>query len=229
MTVRSPLLLSLCMALHVGMALPVEDLVSPEQAVRDRAAMEIRETYRMIPESRWAWVAQEVKPGMTEEEIRSVFLSRGVEYVPEVGVGTGSMQVDAARLDDEWVFRGIYKNDTKALLSGEVVRVVRTGIVDPPKDFSGVWTLYFINGQKSSIANYRDGHFFGEVIFFHPDGQRAHIQRFDADGLTGESIGYHPSGQVRYVGHHRAGKQIGTWMWYNTDGSVERSENFSGS
>lgn len=226
---RSPILLSLIMALRVGVASPVEGLASPEQAVRDRAAAEIRETYRVIAESRWELVAKEVKPGMTKEEIRTVFLSRGVNSWPEAGVGTGSMHVAAVRLDDEWVFRGIYKNDTKALLSGEVARVVRTIIVDPPKDYTGVWTLYFTNGQKSSVANYRDGHFFGEVVFFHSDGQQAGIQRYDADGLTGDSIGYYPSGQVRYVGHHRAGKQVGTWTWYKEDGSVERSEEFSGS
>jgi hypothetical protein len=229
MTMRSPILLSLFMALRLGVAAPVEDLASPEQAVRDRAAAEIRETYREIPANRWAWIAEEVKPGMTKEQIRALFLSHGVEYVPQVGVGAGGLHVDAVRLDDAWVFRGSFQNEAEALLSGEVTRSLKTLIVDPPKDYSGVWTLYFTNGQRSSVANYRDGHFFGEVIFFHPDGQRAHIQRFDADGLTGDSIGYYPSGQIRYVGHHRAGKQVGTWMWYKTDGSLERSEEFSGS
>lgn len=52
-----------------AMAPPIEDLASSDQAVRDRAAAELRVTFKSVPESEWTPIITKIVKGQSEDEI----------------------------------------------------------------------------------------------------------------------------------------------------------------
>jgi antitoxin component YwqK of YwqJK toxin-antitoxin module len=45
--------------------------------------------------------------------------------------------------------------------------------------------------------------------------------------IVGKDTGYYASGRIKYRGQHKDGKQVGTWTWYNEDGSVQSKKDYS--
>lgn len=93
-----------------------------------------------------------------------------------------------------------------------------------PADFTGVWTTYFVNGQRSHEIHCRNGKYFGTFTSFYPSGPKSVVQHSGADGAEGEEIGYFPSGAVMYRGQYSKGAQVGVWVWYDEDGSVRSTQ-----
>ena len=66
----------------------------------------------------------------------------------------------------------------------------------------GLWIAYYEDGTKWSESYYingiRDGH----------------------------SLSFFPNGQVRYIGEYRNDEKVGTWKFYNEDGSLATEETF---
>lgn len=48
--------------------------------------------------------------------------------------------------------------------------------VAPPADFTGVWTTYFANGQRSHEIHYSNGRYSGIFTAFHSNGSKAYVQ-----------------------------------------------------
>jgi antitoxin component YwqK of YwqJK toxin-antitoxin module len=96
--------------------------------------------------------------------------------------------------------------------------------VEPPPNFTGLWTTYRVNGQKSDELHYKDGKRDGEITSFYDDGSRAVLTRFVAGIQEGEEIGYFHSGKVSYRGIYKTNAMVGTWTWYNEDGSVQSTQ-----
>jgi antitoxin component YwqK of YwqJK toxin-antitoxin module len=92
--------------------------------------------------------------------------------------------------------------------------------VAPAASFSGVWTVYFVNGQRSHEIHYADGKYFGEFTAFRSDGSKLFVQHYGPSGIDGEDTGYFPSGRIMYRAYYKKGTAIGTWTHYNEDGSV---------
>jgi antitoxin component YwqK of YwqJK toxin-antitoxin module len=67
--------------------------------------------------------------------------------------------------------------------------------VEPPQHFTGVWTTYFPNGQKSHKIHYRDGRYFGEFTAYYPNGQRAYVQHYDEHGASVAYTGWYDDGK----------------------------------
>ena len=98
--------------------------------------------------------------------------------------------------------------------------------VEPPEGFSGTWTTYFINGQRSHEIHYAGGRYSGVFTAFRSDGSKACVQHYGPNGAEGEDTGYFPSGRIAYRGFHKDGKQVGTWTHYNEDGSVQSTKEY---
>ncbi|HKS56057.1 MAG TPA: hypothetical protein VJS12_12250 [Steroidobacteraceae bacterium] len=141
----------------------------------------------------------------------------------EGSMGGGGSHTELYRLDDSWLLRCDYGRSNE-LFRSELMRTVRQVWVAPAADFTGTWTTYFVNGQRSHEIHYRNGQYFGIYTMFHANGFKAVVQHHGTQGVEGEEFGYFPSGAVAYRGQYDKGAQVGTWVWYNEDGSVQSTQ-----
>ena len=217
----NPLSLSLAfgiMFFSMATASPIDDLASSQQLVRDKAAAVLRATFTGTPEAKWTPTVEKIKKGQTKKEILE--LLRPFSVTEEEGMGSGQSHSQSYRLDKEWVLMCWFQNEGDVLINRELVSSLKHVWISPPKNFTGTWVVYFVNGQKSHQINYRDGQYWGEFIAYRSDGSRAYVQHYAADGADGEDTGYYPSGKISYRAYYKAGKPVGTWSWYDEAGKV---------
>ena len=53
------------------------------------------------------------------------------------------------------------------------------------------------------------------------------MQHYEHHIAEGADTGYFASGHTNYHGLYKGGKQVGVWTWYNEDGSVKSTQDFS--
>jgi MORN repeat variant len=222
--VRLALLILGCLLAARVSAAPLDDLRSPSQQVRDAAAALLRTSFVPPPRSRWDTVVAAINPGDSSDTILQMLQPYGVSR--EMGTSSGHSFAESYRLDDLWVLRCSFRRleSGDALLGHELIEHMRHVWIEPPAGFTGAWTTYFVNGQRSHEIHYRNGQSFGTVTSFYSNGSKAVVQHHGAEGADGEDIGYFPSGAIAYRGQYRKGMQVGTWVWYNEDGSVRSTQ-----
>ena len=72
----------------------------------------------------------------------------------------------------------------------------------------------------------KNGEYDGLFTSYAPDGSKSVEQRYGPNGIDGEESGWYPSGKLEYHGVHRNGQEIGTWTWYNEDGSIKSTKEY---
>jgi len=205
-------------------ATPLEDLKSHTQEIRDAAAKTLRSSYTPTGRTNWDTVLVKLKKGDTKKTLFDLFPPFGPEQ--ESFLDDSTSTTATYRLDDRWILITQWKkvdlrDPTKdKLLAFQSVEQLRQIWVTPPRNYSGIWVTYFINGQTASVINYKDGKYFGENTTYRSDGSKASVQRYEANGDS-EEIGYYPSGKMAYKGSYVKGMRSGTWITYNEDGSVK--------
>ena len=137
---------------------PIDDFASPDQGIRDKAAAELRITFKDTPEIKWNLTVDKIKKGQPKKEILD-FL-RSFDVKGEGGAGSGQSHFQSYRLDDEWILICRFQNDGDVLIDRKLERSLRHVWIAPAKDFSGLWVTYFVNGHKSHPINFRDGQFY---------------------------------------------------------------------
>ncbi|MEN8137227.1 MAG: hypothetical protein ABFR62_02235 [Bacteroidota bacterium] len=80
--------------------------------------------------------------------------------------------------------------------------VAKGGLLDEKGKRQGVWTEFFMSGEKKSEGKFVDGKKDGIWKFFFEDGE------------------------VEQLGSYKSGKAIGEWTWYYDDGNILRLEGF---
>ena len=143
-----------------------------------------------------------------------------------MGVGSGQTSTESYRLDDAWVLSCSFvrRDGGEFVLSAELGEQLWHIWVPPPAKFTGVWTVYFVNGKRSHEIHYADGRYFGEFTAFRSDGSKLYVQHYDSTGCNGEDTGYFPSGRIMYRAFYKNGSPVGTWTHYNEDGSVRSTQ-----
>jgi hypothetical protein len=196
------------------------DLASSSQAIRDTAAKAMRASYRPSSRTNWDSLVASIRVGDIRKEIDKRL--RLLKITPG-GVDMGpSAHAEGYRLDDRWVLICEY-DPFGNLLERKLDEDTRRVWVEPPPKFSGIWTTYYVNGQKRDAIDYKDGKYNGEFTSFRADGSKSVVQHYGPDGVEGEDTGYFPSGRVSYRGVYKAGRQVGTWTWFNEDGTARNS------
>ena len=200
-----------------AMASPIDDLASPDQMVRDKAAAEQRATFQRIPESKWTPTIEKLKKGQSKKEVLDQLLQFTV--IGKGGAGDESY-ANIFRLDDEWVLICRFKNNSDLLIDTKLDPSLKRIDVSPPRDYTGKWVIYYINGNKSHEINFKDGRYFGEFIAYDLHGSKCFVQHYTESGLDGDYTVYYPSGKVTTRGQYKEGKQVGTWTSYDEAGKV---------
>jgi hypothetical protein len=198
-------------------ATPSEDLSSPEQSVRDKAAEVLRVSFQKIPESKWIPLLNKLEKGLTNKEVRAILLPYNV--IEGGGAGGGGAYSNSFRLDNEWSISCSFTQKDYILFTRELIHSLNRVDVPKPKDFTGRWVTYFPNGNISCDANYKNGKVTG-TDWYDSDGSKSMEEHNHENGVDCEQIGYHPSGKVRYRLHLRDGKQIGILTFYDEAGKV---------
>lgn len=207
-------------------ATPVSDLGSPSQEKRDAAANILRATYTPPSRTNWDSLVNGFRVGTPKtnvlEHLRSLKLRSGG------GVGSGNAETVTYPLDDLWLLECSFTNTASGsgLARVGLVERLRNIWVDPPTNFTGVWTTYYANGQRSHEIHYKDGSQDGSCVLFRSDGSKAVVSTLVNGVAEGEETGFYPSGRLNHRGSYKAGSQVGTWIWYKEDGSVESKKDF---
>lgn len=225
MTTRLPILfLFFCWSTSL-IGSPADELGSSSQEVRNAAAKILRSSYTAPSRTNWEAIVNSITNGMTKTNLLELLSPYHV--TPIWGMGSGGSHSQSYRLDDAWMLVCWFRNQGDILFERTLSPSLRNVWVAPPTNFTGIWITYFVNGQKSHEIHYDAGKYHGEFTSFSPDGSKSVVQHHDHHVVVGEDTGYYPSGRIKYRGLHEAGKQVGTWIWYNEDGSVQSTKDYS--
>lgn len=196
----------------------VKQLESPAQADRDVAAKRLREVFEPSPRKTWEPLLATLKPGLTKKELLDKLKPEQRES--QGGIGTGGSHMEEYRLDTTWHLRCWFLNEGNVLREATLEPRVQHVWVAPAGDFTGEWTVYFVNGQPSHVIEYYLGKYQGKFTANRPDGSKSVVQHYGPEGADGEDTGYHASGKVSYRAFYSKGKPVGVWTWYNEQGEV---------
>ena len=208
-------------------ASPLDDLSSPSQETRDAAAKTLRETYQPPPATNWNSLLKALELGTKRSVIEAQL--RSSNLVVGGGVGIGKIVYG---LDDRWALECSFTNNAAGVSNSALAHValkeqLRHVWVEPSTNFTGVWRTYWVNGQPSHEFHYQNGHREGIMTTFYPDGSKVGSVLLHNGVPEGEETTYYPSGKIFYKGTYRAGAQVGTWVWYNEDGSVQSKRDYT--
>ena len=202
------------------LASPKSDLYSTNQETRAAAAKILRETYVPPPRTNWDSLVASLKVGASKSNILA--LLKPVVVRPEGGGGSGTFEAQQFRLDDWWMLECHFDH---GFLGCKLFAQALDVWIEPPPNFTGLWTTYWINGQKSYEIRYKDGKRDGEMrSFYFDDGSKAVVTHFSKGLQEGDETGYFHSGKVNYRGVYKTNEMIGTWTWFNEDGTVQSTQ-----
>lgn len=232
----STLLLPLTiLASSFAMASPIEDLTSPNQAVRDKAAAELRITFKSTPKSKWTPLIAKIANFQSEDEVTETLRTMNATLEATSGYGEGVVSANASghpyriketgyRLDGSWILRCRFVNDK--LAEHKLVLAPKAVALDPPKDFTGRWVTYRIDGQKCTEEDYIRGRRHGDRIVYYYDGSKLE-EHYQDDMPDGEELYYYPSGKIAQKSRHKMGEAVGTWTWYDETGKITSTKEHS--
>jgi antitoxin component YwqK of YwqJK toxin-antitoxin module len=201
--------------------LPIADLSSPSQEVRDAAAKVLREKAKPTQKIKWFLFTSRLKKDETGTKLFDLFKSYNVKPEPEVLLGGLGVYAEF-RLDYYWLLGCSFddRNQTNSILvSWKLIPRWSAVEVKPSTNFSGVWTTYFANGQKFSERNYTNGLLSGEFKSYSSDGSKSSIFYYDRGRPNGLWTHYYPSGQIKFQQQFSNAVQVGDIVRYYENGS----------
>jgi hypothetical protein len=138
-------------------ASPRTDLESPSQQTRDAAAAKQRKLFKPTPRSKLQHLVKQIKkPGMTKA--KTLALLRPYRPTSEGAGAGGGGETILYRIDDSWLLEcGFSDRGDGKVLDARLIENVRNVFVEPAKDFTGVWTTYYADGQPSFEITYTAG------------------------------------------------------------------------
>ena len=112
-----------------------------------------------------------------------------------------------------------YRNTDKVIAPPELLKDALQVHVAPPKDFTGTWTTWQVNGQKGYEFQYKGGHYDGVVTSFHDNGRKHTEQHYANQSAHGPGAGWNPDGTLCYTIQYKDGKQDGRWTHWHANGN----------
>ncbi|MCX5660828.1 MAG: hypothetical protein NTW19_14065 [Planctomycetota bacterium] len=208
----------------------IADLRRPEEAVRARAAGAIRQILVADPaaapndhgKAHWEAQAARVEIGMTHKQVQEIL----PPWLGGGGIGSGQSSTEWYSVDDYWRVMLVYHNTKGLMQKPEIQPMVVDHWSAPPANFTGTWTAWYVNGQKSHEIEYRNGKYNGTFTTFHPNGKKCVEQHYVNHTAEGTDTGWYPDGRKMYEGTYRHGKQVGTWTHWHEDGQVKLVQKF---
>lgn len=109
------------------------------------------------------------------------------------------------------------------------VNVVPTKQQEMETDARGITTQYYPNSKiiKAQGRLDEEGKRHGIWYGYDKNGFKASQSDYNHGLKNGVHIVYRPNGQIFYTGEYRNDKEIGIWNYYNEDGTLNQSKDFS--
>jgi len=94
------------------------------------------------------------------------------------------------------------------------------GLIWPPKDYTGPWQVWDVNGYKWREANFKDGVLHGKHIMWYADGQKWLEENWKDGEQHGKQFKWWAGGQKDWERNYKDGKKHGMCTWYNQKGGI---------
>lgn len=217
----------------------VERLSDPSQSKRIAAATALRELLARRKDARpndhgeayWRARVSKIKIGDRRKVVYRLLppdppLEPGQEHAGSV-LGSGRSHTEMYRLDDYWEISISYHNPDVVALPPTLHSRPRQIWVKPPKQFTGEWNSWFVNGRKATCNHYVKGKYHGVLTWYRGDGRMIFEQQYKEGVITGNETGWHANGKKSYAGQYeKNGKRTKTWThWFET-GKMQMRSNY---
>jgi hypothetical protein len=218
---------------EAAIALNIKALHNVKSEVREAAAKALRRIIARYPsgtsnirsndsgEAYWMEKVSQVRVGMTRIEVGKILpaLLKSAEDITPSG--------DASyRIDNDWMVMIPYRSSEKVISSPKLAKSELSVGVPPPKNYTGTWTNWYVNGQKVDETQYEKGRYNGLVTVYHDNGQKSYEQHYINHVCDGPDIGWYRDGQKMYSGQYRKEEQDGKWTIWFANGEKRGEENF---
>ncbi|MBI5684257.1 MAG: hypothetical protein HZC54_04185 [Verrucomicrobia bacterium] len=151
--------------------------------VRAAAAKALREIVAKYPsgttniresdggEARWKAKAEQIKPGMSQEEALEI-LPPPNEFATKPQDVMGATHFTRYRLDRHWNVSIQYR-DSKVVATPMLSRFTDSIYVFHPLRHTGTWIQWYVNGQKYREEQFTNGQRDGLSVLYRDDGQKS--------------------------------------------------------
>lgn len=172
----------------------VASLSNQNSVSRAKAAKELRQLIADDPSLKtndhgkdyWMKLAESVKPGMKHSEVIKIL----PPYRSEMSsLSSGSCHIRIWRLDHYWVVTVYYNRLDKVTVTPKLKNKTMYAWVKPPKNFTGTWETWYVNGQKRHKIEYENGKYNGDFIIFNDKGHKRCQQHYKAGVCSGSDSG----------------------------------------
>lgn len=79
---------------------------------------------------------------------------------------------------------------------------------------------YYFNGERQEELHLKDGKKHGVCTMWYMNGEKMFEATYDNDVLHGTFVQWYDNGEKDYEAQYNQGKAVGTWKYYNRDGSL---------
>jgi len=217
-----------------AVAAHIKALGDPDSETRAVAAAALRQIIAKYPsgtvylsskdggEATWQKKLDQVKPGMTKKEVLKVL----PEAIEGLELASGDSHLVTYRLDHHWMVTVDYRNPDKVISTPVLKKFALQVDVAPPKDFTGTWTTWHVNGQKGRETHYKDGKYDDVLTSYHDNGTKSVEQHYVNQTAHGADTGWYPNGKPAYTARYTNGKQDGTWTHWHANGIKHSETNY---
>jgi len=174
-------------------------------------------------EAAWKEKVNQVKPGMTRAQVLKI-LPHAPESPGAFNMASGQTNSDCYQLNYHWDIYVLYHNanggknkrtDTVSIYPPKLTRRALCVYVERPKNYTGTWLTWYVNGQKGREFQYENGKSNGAQIPFYDNGQKSEEHHYKNQVRDGLYSGWHRDGKKSYTAQYRNGKEDGPWLhWY---------------
>ena len=133
----------------------------------------------------------------------SLIEKNGVMYLPQ---SDKPYSGDVSKLDNfgKTLLKGTYKNGKK----------------------DGLWTQWYVNGQKDFEDLWKDGNLDGLSTFWYEDGQKMGEGTYKNGNRVGLYTQWFENGQKEYEETYKGGKEDRLWTWWYENGKKLKEETY---
>lgn len=224
---------------EAAIAVDIKSLRDPKSEVRAAAAESLRRIVAKYPsrsvyirskdagEAFWTDKVNQVKPGMTRAQVLKI-IPHFAEAPGRMNMASGQRNWDCYQLDYHWDVKVLYDNadkdknaDTVSHIRPTLTRRALRIHVEPPKNYTGTWTTWYVNGQEGYESQYQDGKYDGAHTAFYDNGQKMYEQHYKNHVADGANAGWYRDGKKSDTGQYRNGKQDGKWLGWHANGQKQ--------
>jgi antitoxin component YwqK of YwqJK toxin-antitoxin module len=215
-------------------ALNINALHSKDRMAREVAAEVLRRTVAKYPggttnirykdggENYWMEKINQVKEGMIITEVMKI-----LQLPPESQFFEQYPNGDANyRLDNDWIVTIRFLNRDKVISNAKLTKRELLAYVTPPENYTGTWTIWYVNGQKGNEIEHENGRYNGLFTRYYDNGQKTYEQHHAAGVCDGPDTGWYRDGQQMYSGQYHNGRLDGKWVHWYANGQRHAEYNY---